>query len=147
MKLAISCLYRVTKKLKAFKITFKKRKMSEDLAGAIVQSPPKVAKVAKREVSATVSTPVEEPKNIVELPQEKAEFSTIDQVQLKDLLQISPEEEKNLMWELFDIPFEPPNVTNVVTSNVQEHRPNLASVAPKMVFQDSNITINFNVTC
>ena len=124
----------------------KKRKMSEDLASAIVKSPPKVAKVAKCEVSTTVSIPVEKPKNIVKLPQEKAEFSTIDQVQLKDLLQISPEEEKNLMRELFDMPFEPPNVTNVVTSNVQEHRPNLALVAPKMVFQNSNITINFNVT-
>ena len=126
------CLYQVTKKIESIQnytnrtSDSKKRKMSEDLASAIVKSKPKVAKVAKHEVSTTVSKPVEQSKNIVELPQEKAEFSTIDQVQLKDLIQISPEEEKNLMRELFDIPFEPQNVTNVVTSNVQEHRPNLA---------------------
>ena len=119
-----------------------KRKMSESLATAIVSTPPKKS---KHEVSATESVPPANSKgNTVQIAQEKNQFGTIDQVHLKDLLQITPEEENNLMRELFDVPFEP-NVTNVV-SNVQEHKPNLASVAPKMVFENSNITINFNVT-
>ena len=58
------------------------------------------------------------------------------------------------MHELFEIPFKQnqQSVSNVVTNthnvtcNVQELHPNLASVAPRMVFQNSSITINFNVS-
>ena len=118
-----------------------KREMSESLASALVQLQVKKAKNEVQAPCATVSKPPPE------IP--KMEFSTVDQAQIRDLLEITPDEEHDLLKELFNTPFEAPTLVNNVVktvSNVSENNPKIASVAPKMIFQNSNVTINFNIT-
>ena len=126
----------------------KKKQMSESLATALVQPPskkPKLEHVESNKIppSATVSKPPSETP--------KTQFETIDQVEICDLLQITPDEENSLLNEIFNTPFEQQTsapVNNLVknVSNVSENNPKIASVAPKMIFQNSNVTINFNIT-
>ena len=73
---------------------------------------------------------------------------------LKDLLELSAEEEQSLLHDLFkeDVqegPFE--NLTQAVTvgnqniQNIENQKQVRTSVIPKMIFQKSTIRINFNV--
>ena len=136
----------------------KKRQMSETLANALVSKPcEKVVKFEEnvvRKPTATISVPPAE----TTTGATDETFPTINGSELGQLLQLTQEQERDLMNELLNTPFDipappaapaqaPQSVNNVVktVSNVNDHRPSLASVTPRMVFQNSNVTINFNV--
>ena len=126
-------------KLYASRVPFaKKREMSNALSSVVV---PKKQKIE------TISKPTGDENVINESENSNMSF--------RDLLELSQEEESALLKELLsDEPFsnevqnvnpQPLNVTNTI-QNVSTVRPSNQQVVPKMVFQNSNITINFNIT-
>lgn len=115
----------------------KKREMSDALASEIIQ--PKKQKVAPN-VTSSESVVVHQP--------------NFD-LSFRDLLELSPEEEDKLVKELFEDVTLDNSVANMpssqqlnVTSNVQNVsslNPNNQQIVPKLLFQNSNVTINFNI--
>ena len=126
----ISCLYLTSDS--------KKRKMSEALSTALVKTPPKMAK-KETNVSA-----------------EKCEESDDNLDTIRELLQLTPEQEKEFFSEIFNEEIEMPlteeskqksivpTVTYNSNSNIQ-NMPLTNRLLPKMMFANSNITINFNM--
>lgn len=96
-------------------------------------------------VPATVS------KAVVDV-QNEPKSSEMD-LSLQDLLELTPEQEKKLLKDLFttemDIPQGPSipqNPSNSVVQSVNNvAKPVTTSVAPKMMFANSSVTINFNI--
>lgn len=88
------------------------------------------------------------PKQIVAIPEQPPQNTdeTAD-LSLTDLLELSPEQEQNLIKELFttemEIPHSHPN--NSVVQSVNNVAQPITGVTPKMVFSNSSVTINFNI--
>ena len=115
----------------------KKREMSESLASAMIMSP-------KR--NKTTET-------------DKIPNNDIQNMSFRELLELSPEQEAVVMKEILDddwgnmvevnaVPQAPPVSVNSATNNVTTLNPiamETQNVIPRMVFNNSNITINFNV--
>lgn len=123
--------------------TKEKHEMSGALDVAIRGSKPKKAKENKPPVTESV------PKN----NQNAGEIPASDNIanlSFGDLLQLSPEEEQKVLKELFSTELEIPgndnghNANNVVAS-VSNNNVVQPSIMPKMMFNNSNITINFTV--
>ena len=115
----------------------KKREMSDALASEIIQ--PKKQKVAPN-VTSSESVVVHQP--------------NFD-LSFRDLLELSPEEEDKLVKELFEDVTLDNSVANMPSSqqlnvtsngqNVSSLNPNNQQIVPKLLFQNSNVTINFNI--
>ena len=119
----------------------RKREMSNALSTALVQSPPE--KKSKKE-------PIE---TTTKLQNDDENLSTI-----RDLLQLTPDQETEFFNEIFsqDIPIPenkttPPQVNaqgnslSISTNNNVQNMPLNARLIPKMLFSNSNVTINFNI--
>ena len=118
----------------------------------------KVTKAKKREMSESLSNAIESQKaikqieecNSVAMPANNKNQNE-GQNSIRDLLQLSAEEEENFLKEIFkddDDTFGPlTQVVNNNNNNVQAiSSPKIGPYClPKMVFQNSNVTINFNV--
>lgn len=91
--------------------------------------------------------PKQENKAIENKPQE--EFTTnpsnVANLSFGQLLQLTPEEEQNVLKDLFLTEIEVPANNNVV-QNVQNVAQPVSNLIPKMMFNNSTVTINFNVT-
>ena len=101
----------------------KKREMSNALASALVTKTPETPK-----------------KELIDQVDNKDE-----NLEIRELLQMTPEEEKHFLKEIFS-DFEPdplPVSVNTTNSSIQ-NRPSLQNVMPKMVLNNSTVTINFN---
>lgn len=67
---------------------------------------------------------------------------------LRDLLELSPDEEQHLLKQLFDTEMEIPDSvpkSKSMVSNVKNVAQPITGVTPKMMFTGSNVTINFNI--
>lgn len=136
----------------------KKREISETLANAIAPCPPK-----KWSPPQSVNH-IHTKQNCSELAQgNKRRDDDDDQppnfdLGLADFLELGPEEEKNLLNELMsnDIPIPPgpsdqmakpapQNQTHCNLVNAWNPLAQMQQIMPKMVFQNSAVTINFNV--
>lgn len=90
---------------------------------------------------------------LASVPNEQPSSSECD-MSLRDLLELTPEQEKDLVKDLFttdmQIP-EGPSATNpkpngnAVVQSVQNLAQPITGVQPKMMFSNSNVTINFNI--
>lgn len=113
----------------------------------------------KKEVAEYLSKAAEGKENIpVQIPEvplavkaqemTSPEASVASDLSFRELLELTPEQEKNLLKELFSTDMEiPPSVpNNSVVQNVNNVAQPVTSVVPKMMFQNSSVTINFNVT-
>ena len=122
----------------------KKRKMSEALSNALVISP-KVAKMQSVQNQQEVEINLNANNN----------NNTEDNIgAIRELLQLSPEQEKEFFNEIFTQEFEMPSPsknspTHTVSinsnSNSIQTNPNTTRCIPKMLFSNNNITINFNM--
>ena len=104
----------------------KKREMSNALASALVEKPSTTPKVK----SAGITQVDKQDENL----------------NIHELLQMTPEEESNFLSEVFS-DFQPdpmPVSVNTTNSSIQ-NRPSLQNVMPKMVLNNSTVTINFNI--
>lgn len=145
--------------------TAKKRQMSDSLANALCPEP-KVFKIPEQEeyrckpvnITGTDKRPPRPgPSASIPIPQE----NTFD-LSFRDLLELNEEEEKQVLNDIFnnEITYEEPNNKAVAhVSNVQNNVQNVqvnpltearmshlaATVIPKMMFNNSHVTINFNV--
>lgn len=133
--------------------TATKRQISDTLADAIVKSPPKKT----RAINAPTFNEVNYPHTSVAC-KEAFENKTRDKdkddpsnLSFCELLELQPDEVDNLVQELFgsEMPIPPSNVCAVQKKQqVNAFNPSnkMQEIAPKMMFQNSNITINFNVS-
>ena len=118
----------------------KKRKMSEALSTALVNSPPKVMKTSNEVAS--------------ENSNNNNSGTTDDNLSvIRDLLELTPEQEKEFFNEILTQEIAMPqgqtndnsaNV-NITTSRNIQNMPLTNRILPKMMFANSNITINFNM--
>ena len=118
----------------------------------------KVTKAKKREMSESLSNAIESQKaikqieecNSVAMPANNKNQNE-GQNSIRDLLQLSAEEEENFLKEIFKDDYDTfgplTQVVNNNNNNVQAiSSPKIGPYClPKMVFQNSNVTINFNV--
>lgn len=76
------------------------------------------------------------------------EAAVASDLSFRELLELTPEQEKDLLKDLFSTDMEiPPSVpNNSVVQNVSNVAQPVTSIMPKMMFQNSTVTINFNVT-
>ena len=133
--------------IKSYSITSdtRKREMSTALSNALVQSP-KILKKDDANVTPSTSTSMGDG-NVNNSNNNPEETPTI-----RELLQLTSDQEKefydSILGEDFLHPdtIQPsqPNV-NINTSNIQNKPITSASLLPKMLFNNSNITINFIV--
>lgn len=122
-----------------------KKEMAEYLNHAAMGKENKPPVAVKSAAPATESNPV------AVVPNEPPSSSEMANLSLGDLLQLSPEEEKNLIKDLFSTELEIPennqpipNNGNVVQSVNNVAQP-ITGVTPKMMFANSTVTINFNI--
>lgn len=120
-----------------------KKEMAEFLSNAAMgkeNKPPK-----ENPVPATESNPVVAVQNEANVKSSEMDLS------LQDLLELTPEQEKALLKDLFSTEMEipvGPSVPNNPKSAVVQSVSNVAkptSVSPKMMFANSTVTINFNI--
>lgn len=85
-------------------------------------------------------------------PQETTSVAgeVLSDLSFRELMQLTPEQENNLLKELFSTEMEipsNPSPQNALVQNVQNTvaQP-VNNVTPKMMFQNSTVTINFNIT-
>lgn len=115
-----------------------KKEMSGCLDTAILGPPPKKQKP---------NEPVNQKPQIPVAVENAQDQSSGEELSLRELLELTPEQEQNLLKELFSTEMEIPNnvVANVNQNNTNNVVQPLNQVAPKMMFQNSTITTNFNV--
>ena len=128
----------------------KKRQMAESLSREIIRSP-KIARVETEEKPEKVTKPATPQ---IGSPVEKANFD-VSNMSFRELLQLDEEQEKALLQEIFsdeDNSFDqvnnPVNIVKTSTNNnnVNPVAMRTQNIVPKMMFNNSTVTINFNIS-
>ena len=110
-----------------------KRSMSNSLASALLGEPKTKALKA-------------DPKTTDPVIEKNQEFTTIDQKSFRELLELTPKQERVVLREMFN-DFEPTPVKVNNHNNTQvAYTRDIQNIVPRMIFQNSSITINFNIT-
>ena len=122
----------------------KKREMAESLAGALLKSPKKTC-LDKENIDSVDNTKHNENTNV-----------NMENMSFRELLELDEEQEQALLKEILsdDVSTFEPNASgnkNQVAFNATSNVTNtvnpiaMHNVLPKMLFNNSNITINFNI--
>ena len=112
-----------------------KRQMSETLSSAIIKSPLKKSKTQDQGQFKLQCFKA--------LPQKLVNDAGNFNLNIRDLLELSEQEEEDLLKDLFNE--EIPMAVAVNNNKVSQCMPVMNAVRPKMVFENSTITINFNL--
>ena len=130
----------------------KKRQMSESLSSAMIKTPPKKQKIAPKVTEADAV----HKQHVTALNANNNNNSNDSGVDLgslsfRDLLELDEEQEKLVLNDILysdESSFEtnqPVSIRNT-TSNVNPVALSAQSIIPRMIFSNSSVTINFNIT-